>query len=163
ETYTGTHHYNQFDSRARRARPREEWISISVPEVIPRKTFERAQALLYARRPTVTAPRVTNSEVLLTGLLKCENCGESLMIRTGKGGRYRYYACSAERLKGKASCGKPISIPEAQLDELIVGALADNLLTPDRVIELHRQAQAHRRALSAGNVGRRTDLRKRRK
>ena len=56
------------------------------------------------RRPNITPPRITTSEVLLTGLARCEGCGSPLMLVTGKNGRYRYYGCSAKRLKG----GKPV-------------------------------------------------------
>ncbi|MFZ3034425.1 MAG: zinc ribbon domain-containing protein [Parvibaculum sp.] len=31
---------------------------------------------------------------MLTGLIHCAKCGGAMTIRTGKGGRYRYYACS---------------------------------------------------------------------
>ena len=83
------------------------------------------------------------------------------MVRTGKGGRYRYYACASYRLKGAASCGKPTSIPEGQLDRLVMGALADRLLTPARLSELLQKAQAHRRSTQSGNLQRRAELRKR--
>jgi hypothetical protein len=58
------------------------------------------------------------------------------MVRTGKGGRYRYYACAGRRLKGKIACPTPIAVPEAQLDKLVIGALADQLLTPSRLLTL---------------------------
>ena len=82
------------------------------------------------------------------------------MVRTGKGGRYRYYACAAHRLKGTRACGKPIAVPEAQLDQLVIGALAERLLTPKRLSGLLRKAQAHRRTLASGNVHRRSEMRK---
>jgi hypothetical protein len=46
--------------------------------------------MLEARRPTRTPPRVVTGPTLLTGLVRCETCGGSMTIRTGKGGRYRY-------------------------------------------------------------------------
>jgi site-specific DNA recombinase len=161
ETYTGTHQYNQFDSRMKRARSKEEWVAVTVPEIIPAETFARVQALLRERSPTRTPTRITNSEVLLTGLVRCESCGGALMIRTGKGGRYRYYACANRCLKGKSACGKPITVPEAQLDQLVIGALADRLLTPDRLGELLRQAQQHKRSLASSSLHRRSELRRR--
>ena len=160
ESYTGVHHYNRSDSRKMRERPREEWVAVTVPQIIPAKTFRTVQERLHERRPTVTAPRITTSDVLLTGLVRCESCGGQLMVRTGKGGRYRYYACAAHRLKGKDSCGKPIAVPEGQLDQLVIGALADQLLVGDRLTELLRKAQAHRRATQSGNIQRRSELRK---
>ena len=50
ETYTGTHHYNCSDSRAQRARPKDEWVAVTVPQIISVKDFERVQAPL-ARAP----------------------------------------------------------------------------------------------------------------
>ena len=162
ETYTGTHHYNRFDSRGQRPRAQDEWVAVTVPEIIPARDFRTVQETLHARRPTVTAPRITNSEVLLTGLARCDSCGGPLMIRTGKGGRYRYYACAGHKLKGKSVCANPISIPERQLDELVVGALADKMLTAERLPVLLREAQRHRKALASGNLQRRSTLRKQR-
>lgn len=161
ETYTGVHHYNCTDSRAGRARPKNERVAISVPAIIPSEAFQTVQKRLHQRRPAVTAPRVSNTEVLLTGIARCENCGAPLMVRTGKGGRYRYYACASYRLKGAASCGKPTSIPEGQLDQLVMEALADKLLTPSRLSELLQKAQAHRRSTQSDNLQRRAELRKR--
>jgi site-specific DNA recombinase len=160
ETYAGVHHYNRVDSRSRRARPRGEWVAIPVPKIVSPKDFKRVQQRLHDRRPGVTPPRVTNSEVLLTGIARCESCGSPLMVRTGKGGRYRYYACSGHRLQGKTACPTPIAIPEAQLDSLVVSALADQLLTPGRLQELLKAAQRHRRASSAGALQQRSGLRK---
>ena len=163
ETYAGVHHYNRYDSRSRRARPSEEWVAIAVPPIIPASQFEQVQSRLQARRPTVTPPRVSNSEVLLTGLVRCESCGGPLMLRTGTGkggGIYRYYACAANRLKGKLACANPIAVREAQLDTLVVSALADQLMTPDRLTTLLREAIRHRRASASDNLARQSALRK---
>ncbi|HEX3675199.1 MAG TPA: recombinase zinc beta ribbon domain-containing protein [Rhizomicrobium sp.] len=81
-----------------------------------------------------------------------------MMIRTGKGGRYRYYACAGNRLKGRSACPNPIAIPEAQLNGLVVAALADQLLTPDRLPTLLREAHKHRRSLASGDLQRRSAL-----
>ncbi|HEY1613372.1 MAG TPA: recombinase family protein [Rhizomicrobium sp.] len=161
DTYSGTHYFNRIDSRTRRARPREEWIAQTVPQIIPVKTFERVQKLLHARRPDITPPRISNSHVLLTGLARCESCGSPLMVRTGKGGRYRYYACASHRLKGKTACSDPAAIPEGQLDELVLTALSGQLMTPERLPLLLQEARKHQRAMTSGNLQRRAALKKR--
>jgi len=160
KTYSGVDQYNRHDSRTRRARPREDWIAVTVPEIVSRKDFKRVQMRLFERRPGITPTRVTNSEVLLTGIARCESCGGPLMMRTGKGGRYRYYACAGHRLKGNTACPSPIAVPEAQLDSLVIGALADHLLTPARLLSLLREAQSHRRTTASGALVRRAALRK---
>ena len=84
-----------------------------------------------------------------------------MMLRTGKSGRYRYYACASHRLKGRTACAAPIAVPERELDGLVIGALADELMTPARLPQLLGEAQKHRREMANGNAQRRSLLRKR--
>ena len=158
ETYSGLHYYNKIDSRAQKARPKKEWIAVQVPAIISAAEFNQVQALLHTRRPSVTPPRITSSDVLLTGLAWCESCGSALMLNTGKSGRYRYYGCSANRLKGKNACRTPTSIPEGELDKLVLGAIADRLLTPERLTALLHEALRHRREMASQSVSKRTAL-----
>jgi site-specific DNA recombinase len=158
QTYAGLHQYNQMDSRLQKARPKEEWVAVQVPAIISAEEFSRVQALLHSRRPGVTPPRITTSEVLLTGLARCESCGSSLLLVTGKSGRYRYYSCSANRLKGRNACRAPTSIPEAQLDKLVLGALADQLLTPERLTTILHEALKYRREMASQSGAKRTAL-----
>jgi hypothetical protein len=51
-------------------------------------------------------------------------------------------------------------MPMGEFDRLILGALTDQLLTPERLPTLLRAAQKHRHALASGNVQRRYTLRK---
>ena len=46
ETYMGQHWFNVQDSRTGAIRPREEWISVEVPRIISRETWEAVQAQL---------------------------------------------------------------------------------------------------------------------
>ena len=85
-----------------------------------------------------------------------------MMLRTGTGksGRnYRYYACAANRLKGDSACERPIAVPELQLDRLVISALADHLLKPDRLTTLLSEAIRHRRAIASAYTAQRTALR----
>ena len=77
------------------------------------------------------------------------------MLGTGKSGRYRYYSCSSSRLKGKTACPMPTSIPEAELDALVLEALTDRLMTPERLTVLLREALRHRREMAAQTAGKR--------
>ena len=166
EAYSGVYYYNTHDSRTRRPRPKEEWVTVPVPQIIPTNNFNRVRELLHSRRPAMTPPRITNSEVLLTGLVRCESCGGSMMLRTGtgrSGKTYRYYTCAGYKLKGSTVCGKPISVPEAQLDQLVLSALAGQLLTPARLTELLTAAIRHRRKTSCENRTRKAALEKQRK
>ena len=83
------------------------------------------------------------------------------MVRTGKGGRYRYYACSSNRLKGKAACSKPVAIRKSHLDEMILTALSGSLFTPERLPVLLQEAREHQRPTSNNIQLRLSALRKR--
>lgn len=69
-------------SRRQKSRHKDEWIAMQVPAIISEKEFNRTQKLLHARSPNVTPPRITSSNILLTGLARCESCGGALMLRT---------------------------------------------------------------------------------
>jgi len=163
ETYTGHHWFNQTDSRSRQRKPREEWIAVAVPPIIGEQTFRQTRASLTSRSPKVTAPRIVNGPVLLTGLARCATCGGAMTLRTGKSGRYRYYTCSTCARLGKTAC-KGRTLPMTLLDGLVVDHLAHRLFTPERLSEvlvehfarsrgaaeaLARQAKEAGRALTA--------------
>jgi site-specific DNA recombinase len=58
-----------------------------------------------------------------------------MTLRTGKGGRYRYYTCSIKARQGETGC-KGRSIPMEKLDNLVAEHLADRLLQPERREEI---------------------------
>lgn len=145
-TYMGVHYYNQNDSRTRKARPREEWIEVKTPIIIPPETFALVQSRLTERRPHKTAPRRSNNPVLLSGIAHCRECGSPLMLTTGKSGRYRYYTCAGKNLKGKTACAKPTRIPEAKLNEIVTDAVAERVLAPERLKPLLAETLKHSKA-----------------
>jgi hypothetical protein len=109
EGYTGRASFNRTNSRTGAKRPRDEWVTVNVPAIIPEATFRRVQTLLKARRPDRTPPRITSSRVLLTGIAVCECCGKPLMMATGKRNQYRYYKCAGRLLAGAVCGGNPPS------------------------------------------------------
>ena len=92
ETYAVTAYFNRKDSRTQRPRP--EAVKVPVPALVS-NAHNAVRRRLESRRPTRTAPRVVNGPTLLTGVAKCDCCTTSegrragMMLRTGKGGRYR--------------------------------------------------------------------------
>ena len=133
--YIGLHYFNRRDSRTKNPRPREEWIALEVPRIVEDDLFYAAQAQLEARNPKITPPGISNSIILLTGIARCEHCGSGMKIRTGKGGQYRYYACSRHADMGKTAC-PGTTIPVAKLDEIVTDSLCDKILQPDRIKEM---------------------------
>jgi hypothetical protein len=130
-TCVGEHEFNKR-SKSKALKPVSEIVVVPVPPIIDRETFDAVQALLKARHPTVTPSAVISGPTLLTGLIHCGKCGGAMTIRTGKGGRYRYYACSMKARQGPTACeGK--AVPMDKLDDLVASHLEERLLQPDRL------------------------------
>ena len=130
-TYMGEHEFNKR-SKSKALKPVSEIVVVPVPPIIDRETFEAVQALLKARHPTVTPSAVISGPTLLTGLIHCAKCGGAMTIRTGKGGRYRYYACSTKARQGPTAC-EGMAVPMEKLDDLVASHLEDRLLQPERL------------------------------
>ena len=136
-TYIGTHYFNQKDSRSGERRPREEWVAIAVPPIIDEETFQSVQARLGERNPRQTPARIVSGPTLLTGIARCgcPECHGAMTIRTGKSGRYRYYACSRRATRGETACAGR-SIRMEKLDGIVLEALEQRVLAPERLPEL---------------------------
>ena len=130
-TYMGEHEFNKR-SKSKELKPVSEIVVVPAPPIIDRETFDAVQALLKARHPTVTPSAVISGPTLLTGLIHCAKCGGAMTIRTGKGGRYRYYACSTKARQGPTGC-EGMAVPMGKLDDLVASHLEDRLLQPERL------------------------------
>lgn len=130
-TYAGEHQFN-MRSKRKELKPKEEIVSVQVPPLIDLETFEAIQQRLQARNPKVTPPRVVGSPNLLTGICYCGKCGGAMTLRTGKNGRYRYYACSIKARQGETGC-KGRAIPMDKLDRMVVTHLEERVLDPERI------------------------------
>jgi site-specific DNA recombinase len=115
----GEHEFNKR-SKSKALKPVSEIMVVPVPPIIDRDTIDAVQALLKARHPTVTPSAVISGPTLLTGLIHCAKCGGAMTIRTGKGGRYRYYACSIKARQGPTGCSG-MAVP---MDKLAISSPA---------------------------------------
>ena len=118
-TYIGRHEFNKR-SKSKELKPVSEVIAVVAPPLIDQTTFDAVQAHLRARNPKVTPARVVSGPTLVTKICFCGACGGAMTLRTGKGGRYRYYTCSIKARQGEAGC-KGRSIPMEKLDDLVAG------------------------------------------
>ncbi|MEN3971654.1 recombinase family protein [Sphingomicrobium sp. XHP0235] len=166
--YIGVAFYNKRDSKLGVTRPEEEWIPIPVPTIVSEENFQTVQARLVQKQPAMTPARVTTTSNLLIGLAKCgcdgDGCGGGMTLSTGKGGRYRYYACSNRARAGETACkGNRISMPK--LDEAVLDAIEARLLHPERLqallagwLDHSDQAISERRETLKSLRGRKTHL-----
>lgn len=123
ESYTGTFYQNKYDTegdyvnkqagiayKPGKLRPRDEWIEMNIPRIIPQEQYEFAQVLLkQSRRRYASLNRHT---YLLSGLVRCGRCGETMNGRKRKshGKDYFVYECR-KNYAGATSqgCGRMMS------------------------------------------------------
>ena len=111
-------------------------MPIPVPAVVSEDTYYAVQAQLAARDPRMGAAAVKTNTNLLTGHVQCgcdgEGCGGGMTTSTGKSGRYRYYACHRRASAGSVQCaGRRIRMET--LDDIVVEAVSEQVLAPDRL------------------------------
>ena len=129
--------YGVRNARTKELNDPDSVVEITVPTIVPLPLFEAVQAKLARNNSKVTAPRVVNGPILLTGLAVCATCGSG-MTRTGtqRGHRsYSYYTCAGCHQKGPSVC-KGRHIPLAKLDALILDNVKDQLLAPARLEDI---------------------------
>ncbi len=152
-TYIGQHRFNTRSHKDKVRKPEGEVVTMAVPPLIDRATFDAVQVRLKSRNPMVTPARITSGPTLLTGICFCAKCGGAMTMRTGKGGAgglYRYYTCSTQARQGKTGC-EGRSIPMGRLDQLVANHLEERLLQPERLETIlasvldRRQERAERR------------------
>jgi DNA invertase Pin-like site-specific DNA recombinase len=158
-TYMGEHEFNRR-AKSTALNPESEVVIVPVPPIIDRATFDAVQTLLKARNPKVLPARVVSGPTLLTGLIHCAKCGGAMTIRTGKGGRYRYYACSTKARQGATACSG-MAVRMEKLDDLVAQHLEERLLQPERLQTILAAILDRRQDRSARQRAHAADLAKR--
>lgn len=139
ETYVGRNYYRPTDPITEEKLPREGWITVPCPPIVSEALFESVQEQMRMRAPEITAPRLTTSPVLLSGIARCGSCLAPLQLATGTSwtkDTYRYYKCSGKVRIGACAGGKPVSISEGLLDDLVLTTLCESLFTADRLASI---------------------------
>ena len=112
-------------------------VEDAFPAIVTRDEFERANKLLQSRAPKVVHPRRASSPYLLSGLARCESCGQALTAAEAKSGRYTYYVCQSLIKRGREACGTP-RLNAKRFEETIIGQLRDHILTESNIRDLVR-------------------------
>ena len=166
--YTGVRNFNEFDRKGDGERKAQsEIIEYEIPVIIDPATFEAVQALLVSRRPRSRGPRLVSAPSLLGGLVRCD-CAKSCALTTATGTSrtgviYSYYKCIQSIKKGPhkhadgASCSNR-KIPRPVIEKLVVEALLNQLLQPERVMAILTNLKARRDDRQASADRRLVDL-----
>ena len=126
------------------ARSRTEYLEVSAPSlrVVTDELWTAVQARLaemcgLALRSTsgrlMGRPPRTGAKYLLSGLLRCAQCGSTLEARSRSHGRQRalFYGCAAYHKRGRAVCTNGLTVPMDDFDFAVLAALEDQILQPE--------------------------------
>jgi site-specific DNA recombinase len=146
--------FNAHTYSKRGCRPREEWVVVPVPPIIPKEMWELAQGMVTSKRQ----PRNHTSSALCLGLIFCGECGCRVGVRRQKARSriYRRYACYARMFckdrryphYREAPCDMPF-FPVERVDELVWAKVEDMITNPATMWEsvYGEEARAGRDAL----------------
>lgn len=97
--------------------------------------FEKAQEILRRRGQDASLRRGNPSDFLLSGLVRCDDCGRAYVGTSahGRSSRYTYYACSTRYKYGPTRC-KGERLPKDRLEAAVLAQLAE-LYRDGRLIE----------------------------
>ena len=154
EVYTGTLVWRKTSRHARDGKPPKRIrVPDSHPALISHEEWERIQALIDDRRPTVTRPSTHRSGYLLSGLLVCGYCGSPMIGHPAKSGRYHYYGCQKKMKQGASSCPRSKLLGRDKADAAVVRKLRDAILTPTHLTDLARMVNDELTAAAREAVG----------
>jgi site-specific DNA recombinase len=113
--------------RRRRNRPESEWkrYQDAALRIVPAKLWDRTAARIATR----TQHHVRSgykARYLLSGLLKCGECGSHFVM-----GDARSYCCSS--FKGGKACSNAYRVPRQPLQDTVLAPIRKQLLDPDLV------------------------------
>ncbi len=102
------------------------------PPIVGKETFEQAQAMLKSRAPKVTHPRVVHSEYVLSGMIKCKECGTAMIGHAVKSGKFFYYMCGNARRRGREVCQTPL-LPKERMERFIIDRIRECIITEENL------------------------------
>lgn len=162
EAYTGTLYYNRrcylFSNQAPDKatgstprtqvvqRPRSEWISVSIPAIIDRETFERSQRRHETNRQ-FSPRRLKEERWLLRRILRCGRCGRKCLCsqrakRSPDLAPYTYYTCSNQGYRIDRPRCRPSHVRAEPLDALVWREVQLHLTNPELLLRAHGHLKA---------------------
>jgi site-specific DNA recombinase len=136
--------------RTYRHRPREEWIihQAAHPALIGDELWNSVSELIDRKKRIISGnggQRTAFSEYLLTGLLKCAECGANFVAHKTVGKNpnrpYHYYRCSFHRRRGPAVCANNVGLRGERIERAILHLLREEILTKKNVQMLVEEVQ----------------------
>ena len=131
ETYTGT---LVWGTRAKENVPPVR-VEDAFPAIVSRDDFERVTAILGSKAPAKIHPRRAASPYLLSGIVRCETCGNALTAHEAKSGQFTYYVCHSMLKRGQGACDTP-RLNAKRFERMIIKQIRENILTESNIGDL---------------------------
>ena len=172
ENYLGHRVWNQTrrNKKVRRGtktpKPREEWVITKEahPAIIKADLWERVQArrgqISFSIHKGKTNHKGVRSKHLLSGLLKCAECGANFtMTTTKKNGKPRkFYRCSYHSNRGKAVCTNGRTVAKDKLEGAVLDLLSKKLLNVDTIGAILEELRAQVKEAGLTDSGRTKEI-----
>jgi site-specific DNA recombinase len=132
EGMVGNKHKNKEDRILLKERPKEEWIYIPCPSIVKQEQFDHAQKLLQDSRRRWAKKGL--HLYLLSGLLRCANCGNTMTGRRAKNwGNYIFEYSDIKNTAGatQRGCGRKVKVED--IDYEVWETIRNWLERPDEI------------------------------
>lgn len=139
--------------RVSRDLPESEWIVTDAPElrIITDEQWERARALDGTAHKQVGAVGVVvprrgrEPRHLLSGILRCAECGSSLVVA----GTPLRYLCSGHKDGGEHACANSVTVQKTLAEALLTETIFSRLLSPEGIAVFSAELRAMERKRDA--------------
>lgn len=136
--YLGERIYNRRSYKAYRrgekaslSNPEETWVvkQNAHEPIVDRELFERVQTVRKTK--VITIGRTFHRPYLLTGIVRCANCGYRMIGHPSQGNGHKYlmYTCSGYLRIGKSVC-RSVHILTTALEEQVLHSIREHLSSP---------------------------------
>lgn len=154
--YIGTWEYNKSKWLNKRIQGLRRSTNNNPSEIVKFQSEELrivSDALFNAvnsmRRKHNIVNRYGRGKYLMSGLLRCDNCGGGMVVQNARG--YSGYVCRTARNKGPAVCDCSHRISRPELESAFVDELRRVLLTPQMSKSIIQKVNAKIRHALSGN------------
>ena len=145
---------NPWGMQQQRKRPEKDWVKLPMPHlrIIAEPDWKAAHDRLNATRAIYLRgtkgelwgrpTSALDSKYLLTGLVKCGQCGGSVYVKSSsrKGARALFYGCMTHHLRGRTACSNNLLTPMDRANEAVLAVLERDVLHPDVTKTVIRKA-----------------------
>jgi site-specific DNA recombinase len=143
-SYTGKHPHNRYNTEGgyvrkqsgltgvQMVRPEEEWIYVNIPQIISEEQFNTAQELLKQSRRRYSKESL--HDYLLSGLIRCKDCGNTMTGRKAKWwGKTVYIYSDVKNYSGAKNKGCGNQIHTNELEEVVWEHVHHLLNNPEEI------------------------------